>query len=296
MRRELVFVHGRSQQHKNADDLKKAWIDAWKQGLAKSSLGLPIGEDAIRFPYYGDTLDGLVRGVPDDQLARVVIRGEDEDRQQQAFVAAVLDEIRRNAGVSDEQVAEEAPGDVVERGLQNLRWVQAILKAIDRYVPGGSATSIALFTHDVYKYLTNPGIQDVIDRGVCEAFSEGVETIVVGHSLGSVVSYRLLAREGPKLGWVVPLYVTVGCPLAIGRIKSALRPVSHPKCASGWFNARDPRDVVALYSLDAAHFDVDPAIENKADVRNHTDNRHGISGYLDDPVVARRIHDALIAS
>ena len=36
-------------------------------------------------------------------------------------------------------------------------------------------------------------------------------------------------------------------------------------------------------------------IENKTDVRNPTANRHGISGYLDDAEVARRIHDALLA-
>jgi hypothetical protein len=28
-------------------------------------------------------------------------------------------------------------------------------------------------------------------------------------------------------------------------------------------------------------------------VKNHTDNRHGIAGYLDDPVVATRILNAL---
>jgi hypothetical protein len=62
-----------------------------------------------------------------------------------------------------------------------------------------------------------------------------------------------------------------------------------------WFNALDHRDIVALYPLDADHFGVEPAIENKTDVENHTDNRHGISGYLDDEVVARRIFDALTA-
>lgn len=294
MTRELVFVHGRSQQHRNADDLKRAWIDAWKLGLKKSNLELPIDEQAIRFPYYGDTLDGLVRGVPDTDLARVVVRGEDEDRQQQKFVAGVLDEIRLNAGISDEQVLAEADEELVERGPQNWPWVLAILRSIDRHLPGVSATSIALFTHDVYVYLRNPGVQDVIDRGVREAFSPGIETVVVGHSLGSVVSYRLMTREGEALEWTVPLYVTVGSPLAIGGIRRALRPISHPTCAQEWLNARDARDVVALYPLDADHFDIDPAIENKSDVSNHTTNRHGISGYLDDPVVARRIHDALV--
>jgi len=39
--------------------------------------------------------------------------------------------------------------------------------------------------------------------------------------------------------------------------------------------------------------DVTPAIQNNAAVKNHSDNRHGIDGYLDDAAVARRIVDAL---
>ena len=53
--------------------------------------------------------------------------------------------------------------------------------------------------------------------------------------------------------------------------------------------------MVALYPLNAKYFPVTPAIDNKANVDNPTPNRHGIIGYLSDPEVARRIHDALIA-
>jgi hypothetical protein len=52
---------------------------------------------------------------------------------------------------------------------------------------------------------------------------------------------------------------------------------------------------VALFALDDANFPIDPSIENKIDVDNDTSNRHGISGYLSDAVVARRIHEALVA-
>jgi hypothetical protein len=55
----------------------------------------------------------------------------------------------------------------------------------------------------------------------------------------------------------------------------------------------DDRDVVSLYPLDPKHFLVDPPIENKTNVDNPTANRHGISGYLSDRVVAKRIYDAL---
>ena len=70
--------------------------------------------------------------------------------------------------------------------------------------------------------------------------------------------------------------------------------IGHPACAEKWFNAMDDRDVVALYPLDSEHFDVDPAIENKTDVDNFTENRHSIDGYLSDPVVAKRIYEALV--
>jgi hypothetical protein len=45
--------------------------------------------------------------------------------------------------------------------------------------------------------------------------------------------------------------------------------------------------------LDAKNFDVAPPIENKRDVMNFTDNRHGIAGYLADPVVAAKIVEYL---
>lgn len=56
-----------------------------------------------------------------------------------------------------------------------------------------------------------------------------------------------------------------------------------------WFNAYDDRDVVSLVPLDDQTFNITPPIENKSDVRNFTDNRHGIEGYLADPVVAQQI-------
>lgn len=78
-------------------------------------------------------------------------------------------------------------------------------------------------------------------------------------------------------------------------IRAAVSSIQHPACVADQFNAMDERDVVALYPLDRAHFDVSPGIENERDVRNHTANRHGISGYLDAPVVAARLFDAVTA-
>ena len=85
MTRELV-VDGRSQQHKDAVELKAAWISAWTAGLAKSGLELPIAEDRVRFPYYGDTLDALVRELPDGDVPEVIVRGAAADTEELQFV------------------------------------------------------------------------------------------------------------------------------------------------------------------------------------------------------------------
>jgi hypothetical protein len=301
MTRQLVLVHGRAQEHKDSIALKVEWLDALAEGLAKSNLTLPIAETDVRFPFYGDTLYDMVGGKSVEAAAAVIVRGQDIDDDEQKFARAVMEEIRRKAGITEAQLAEVAGQDVVHKGPLNWEWFQGFLRAIDRFVPHGSGTSIALFTHDVYQYLKNSAIRETIDDGVSAAITPGVETVVVAHSLGTVVAYNLLRHQARLRGWTVPLLVTVGSPLAVAEIRKTLRsfkPIRCPEGVSGWFNAMDERDVVALYPLDTTCFPLDPtapAIENKVDVRNKTSNRHGIAGYLDDQEVARRIYDALTA-
>jgi hypothetical protein len=117
---------------------------------------------------------------------------------------------------------------------------------------------------------------------------------VVSHSLGTLVAYNLLHREGVNRRWNIPLFVTLGSPLAVRRIKQSIGRIGHHPCVGKWFNAMDHRDVVSLFPLDKKHFDIDPAIENKTDVDNGTENRHGIAGYLNDKTVANRVYEALV--
>ena len=296
MTRQLVFVHGRSQQRKDSIGLKKEWIDAWKEGLAKSGLGLPIAEEAIRFPYYGDTLDQMANGLSAEEAARIVVRGETLDREEESFMREYLREVQAKADVSDDEVSTLVEPVTRERGPLNWGWVQGILSVLDQKVPGASGASVALFTNDVYQYLHTPAINSVMNDGVRSAFARNVETVVISHSLGTVVAYNVLRQAGADRDLKVPLFVTLGSPLAVKVVKRAVRPIGHPKCAAHWFNAMDDRDVVALFPLDDDNFEVDPDIENKTDVDNPTSNRHGISGYLGDKEVARRIHDALTKS
>jgi hypothetical protein len=293
MTKQLVFIHGRAQEHKDSSALKQEWLDAFAAGLAKSGLELPIAERDIRFPYYGQTLYDLVDGVDENTAAEVIVRGAGQGDAQKAFIREVFEELREREDIDNAKLAAVAGTDVVQRGPLNWEWLQGILKAVDTYVPGASGASIALATNDVYQYLKNPVIHKMLNDGVRAAITPGIPTVVVSHSLGTVVAYDLLNKDPQANAWQVPLFVTLGSPLGVQAIRKAVKPIAHPACAGSWFNALDERDVVALYPLNEERFDVDPAIENKTDVDNPTTNRHGISGYLGDAEVAARIYAAL---
>jgi hypothetical protein len=293
--KQLVFVHGRAQENKDAAALKAEWVDAWRSGLGKSGLSMPISDTDIRFPYYGQTLYDLAQGKTAGEAAAVIVKGDDADREQQAFVREGILEVQRKQGITDADLAQAAGVDVVQKGPLNWEWLQGVLKVIDQRVPLASGASIALATNDVYQYLDNIGIRDEIESGVRQALMPDVPTVVVAHSLGTVVAYNLLRREGAAQRWKVPLFVTIGSPLAVTAMRKKLAPNRHPACVGRWLNVLDERDVVALYPLDADHFPLDPQITNKRDVDNPTANRHGISGYLSDQEVAKALFDAVVA-
>lgn len=294
MTRELVLVHGRSQQGKDSIALKAEWINNLKDGLAKSGLELPIDEASIRFPFYGDTLMDLVAGRTDEDVAEIVVRGTGQNESAQAFLENVVLEVKKEKGITDEEaLAAAGPADLQGRGFKNSRLVLGVLRFLDTHVPMANAPALALATNDVYHYLNNPGVSTGIDDGVRNAMTPGVESVVVGHSLGSIVAYKLLLKEGPAAGWKVPLFVTVGSPLGINAVRGKVS-VNYPTVAERWFNALDPDDIVALRPLKKPWFDTQPQVMNKVDVDNKTPNQHGISGYLSDPEVSRRIYDALV--
>src|ERR1700680_733438 len=101
--RKLVLVHGRAQEGKDPVQLKWIWVEALRQGFAKSGLGLPLQLDDIAFPYYGDVLDRLVYGE-DRAAANVIARGRPDDDDELRFKLQLLEELRKKAGISDETV------------------------------------------------------------------------------------------------------------------------------------------------------------------------------------------------
>jgi hypothetical protein len=207
----------------------------------------------------------------------------------------MLTEIARQKGISDAEIQAELGADVIAKGPLNWGWVQGIMRALDRVKPVSSEI-VKLVTADVAKYLSNPATQQKINDGVLGAVKPGQEAVVVSHSLGTVVAYQvLMSRPTPFAAVKVPLFVTLGSPLAVTAVQTRIAPHTFPKSVGAWYNARDKNDVVPLYALSKDHFNTGGKIENYEGVDNWTDNQHGIAGYLDDEQVAKKIYDAVTA-
>ncbi len=287
---KLVLVHGRAQEGKDPVPLKKLWVDTLKLGLAKSGLTLPINENDIIFPFYGDKLDELVTRL-NQPMENVIARGNAVPNKDAVFFNDFLMEIAANSNISAEEIQTNNPGFITEKGPLNWGWVQAILRTIDKRQKWGE-WAIKKFTYDVFLYLTLNGIKDEINKIVKQSIPSE-PCVVVAHSLGTIVSYNIL-RDNADLK--VARFITVGSPLGLHSVKKYLKtPILMPESIEyGWFNAFDDRDVVALNPLNKIYFDLVPAIDNKRDVNNQTDNRHGIEGYLNDEKVAKEIYAALV--
>lgn len=283
----LTFVHGMGQQNKEPEKLAETWQRALHK--AWKSAGLSTGKYTLSMPYYGDVLHQLSEEVRSG--TPVVARGELYPNPFTQLEELIIREIGAKAGISDETVRSEIGQEVLARGLLNWQWTQGIARALERRAPTIGKLSLT-FVRQVDAYLTRRHITDAVDELVRPCLL-GEPTVVVAHSLGTIVTYRLLqAASGTA---EIPLFVTLGSPLGIDVVKTYLvppRPLSRPGGVRRWLNGADVRDYIALIPrLDRRTFAAE--IENVSDISNSQKDAHSIVDYLSDTTIASQIHAAL---
>ena len=283
----LIFVHGIRQEGKPQETLKDNWEGALRN--AWTALGIPIPAFELVMPYYGDELDALTREVRGPSAA-VIARGGAPAAAYSAGEVEMLRQLAKRAGATDADIRQELGQAVVARGPANWEWVQGIARWLSRNAPWLSEFALD-FVRQVDAYLDRPHIQQAVDAIVGPALREG-PSVVVAHSLGSIVSYRLLRRYGTDAS--VKLFVTLGSPLGIDVVKARLKPprLKVPDGVERWLHGADERDYVALEAaLNARTFAAD--IENLTDIHNSQADPHSIWDYLSDPRIAKRIAETL---
>jgi hypothetical protein len=282
----IVLVHGINQEGKSEAAIKTEWLDGLKRALGRTEIAADID---VRAPFYGDLLKQLTDGAGPGAVAQ---GAGTADTDEQIFLSSALNEQAQAAGVTRrdimaEERAQAAEGPVEQSLLMNRR-LNAVLRALEKVSPVHGGVVMRLL-QQAYAYLKKPGVGGQVDAVVRPVLDAG-PAIIVAHSLGTVVTFKLLrtlALEGRPAS--VPLLVTVGSPLPLMAVQAALGPAFlRPQGVGRWLNAVDPSDVIALgQGLDKTNFA--DGIDNICDIQHTDNNPHSILGYLGDTRVASAI-------
>ena len=291
----LVLVHGINQQHKDPDTLRKEWIAALERGLGQPGA---LADVPVAMPFYGDALFHAANSPSAGAIAQGA--NLNDDRSLAQFLAEGLDEQAAAMGICRSEItteqerdtAEVGVGIAVDQGFPMSRRINALVSLIERLSPFRGDLVVRLLDQ-AHAYLKKPQATFAVDALVRPALEAG-PMVLVTHSLGTVVSFkllRLLAASGNPVQ--VPLYVTLGSPLTLSTVQRALGPsFATPAGISRWINARDPDDFISLNrSLGAPLFST--SIENIDDFENPGADAHALPGYLSHPPVAQAIALAL---
>ncbi|PRX52621.1 hypothetical protein B0I32_13118 [Nonomuraea fuscirosea] len=263
----IVVVHGifnlragRSREEA-ADELAQIWQPKLQAGF--SSAGLSTAEvPHLQVAYYADRLTRAdAQGDPG--------RLEDLSAGEQAVVTAWL-------------IVLAAPTPPELQGLatmpirQMLDWI-ARRRRVNSTVLFRIAIALA---REAHSYLHVPASREAARTAVAEAVRTHRPSVLLAHSLGSVVAYEALHHHDDLK---VDCLVTLGSPLGLpGAIFDLLEPQpidqlgDKPSGVSQWINLADVGDLVAVPRRLGDRFPVD----HHAEVRISPLDFHTMGSYL----------------
>ncbi|MFI6847561.1 lysophospholipase [Kitasatospora sp. NBC_00085] len=260
---KLVFVHGiggRRDAQAELTDWKRALAEGARESGYASEISALTAEWSAdcSFAYYGDLFAS-------DRQAQGSAGAEGLDEDQTDIVLGLLEEFLGELAVLPEhrdnrrlaRIRAQVRPDGEAQGIGNAgRHLSSLLAAVAS-LPGLSWGARKLSQRELLGILSQPGrylrraesdesgrtLDQRIRERVLDCLDPGRPTIVVAHSLGTVVALEALAEyRGP-----VELFVTVGSPIAMrGFIWPLLRPrpPATPESVAAWLDFRDGDDVV----------------------------------------------------
>jgi hypothetical protein len=278
----LVFVHGRSQQmprplrgdrarvDAHVLGLKRRWLAGLAKGLVLAGRG-PFPDGQVYFPYYGNLLADLIDariaqgGAAPDLEIELVSSLATRDQMVLEAARHLGFDAAEELAYTEPQLAEQASRDLAHKAADELDWsatlrlpaVRAALQFLARKT-GTAEVLIEDFLTDVAYYLATPEIRervlDVVQETLATVRAHHEATVLVAHSLGTVVAYDLLGSTDTARP--ISLLVTAGSPLGLPVVQRNLLgagtgatpqvPLIDAGREPSWVNAFDVRDVVAL--------------------------------------------------
>ncbi|MFB7738500.1 hypothetical protein ACFC08_29775 [Streptomyces sp. NPDC056112] len=284
----MVAVHGIGKQTLGEETLRKEWLPALNDGLARAGTTHRLGDPDLAMAFYGDLFrpEGEFLAVGDPPYTAADV---DEGFEQELLLTWW-----QAAAASDPAVVPPCADTLVS----TPRSVQAALRALSgsRFFAGVALRGMVFDLKQVHGYLTNPDLRARAMARVADQITEDTR-VVVAHSLGSVVAYEALcARSGHQ----VRALVTIGSPLGIPNL--ILHRLQPPPTLGGsprgvwpggaklvWTNLADDGDIVALVK------DFRPVFgeQVRCAIVHNGARAHDASAYLTDKLCGQAVADGL---
>jgi hypothetical protein len=233
----IVGVHGIGQQFEGGPKLKAAWLPSLQSGLELAGGRLQDDKD-FAVAFYGDLFRERGKAVEPAYTAADLTDPWEID-----LLTALAN------GASD---AEPSLQTLSEQGkARTPRVAQRALDILTQSRFFGRLGERALIgdLKQVRMYMSDPAKRGEIQARLVNCIGDDTR-IVIGHSLGSVVAYEVIAAH-PE--WNVKVLITLGSPLGIHNIIfERLTPPPRggvgvwPGKIKHWVNIADRGDVVAL--------------------------------------------------
>lgn len=289
---KIIFIHGIKQQIFDANSFQEYWLNVFNTGMHKIEAQVDVDQLDLAFPFYGDILNEFNH--------RKAINLETL-RPNWSFLAK-LPRIRQQRSDALKQALAEIPllpHDAQHQpySMKNRFFVLSQL-AKDRmlkemvmllnHFPDLHESLIQKFLCEVYLYWYNPEFKQQVHERILSCFEPNQHHIVIAHSLGTVIAYNLL-HELPA-DYEIKRFITLASPLPFNVIQKHLpHPIHRPKALSGdWHNFYSEDDYLTTFPMLPPLFNLSPQINNKL-ITTFIDKPHEIIGYLQHPMVIRRV-------
>jgi hypothetical protein len=289
----IAFIHGINNESQTADTIRSSWQASLESAWEKLNLRRP-DPPVIDVAYYART------------LATASIRSNDAGTAMGTGAASTSDAINllrayaEAANVTETELAAAAdrqgvPREAVEQGVPHEGWVIAFAGLLEAILPDKGLFVANHFLRQAAVYISNKALAARVDAEVeAQVFDNRPDpTIIVAHSLGTVIAYRLLAGRRME-NRAAPLFITLGSPLSVSMFRPILptRGIMPTPPIARWINGRHADDFVTLgraITKQSIGFD---GVVDVTDIDNPDNDKHSILRYLASPPIARELFRA----
>lgn len=266
MRNLVIGIHGLSNKPPK-EALEHQWLAAMGDGLSKYSLKTDSAFE-FRLAYWAD----LRYPEPSDTWPADLAQGSPGPAYQP----------RRLDGLRIRAIAKMVP--MWDR-IRGLLPDSLSLRLMNRYLRDQVPDLIAYWQH--------PDTRKAISTRLQRELEPGRKTLVIAHSMGSIVAYDVLLSSLEGLVADVEALITIGSPLGLPSVwHQSPHGLRYPPVRA-WRNFSDPEDYVAANPWIPLNGVRNQLIWNSYRTPSGARNPHKSFGYLRSPEVAEAVWEFL---